>query len=327
MSRRPDSGHEVRTARVRTADGIELIVHRFGSETGVPVVCVHGTFSNHTYWLGTRGSGFGRALAAAGFEAWVVDLRGHGASPRPAADDAWDFEDWARLDLHATLRAAIARSGERGHDGVFTVGHSAGGAALLMALAAEPDVRRGVLGLVTAGTPLPWTQGFRGAGARAIRFASGLLGRFPARLLGLGPEDELPHVMRQWMTWNLNGEMIGRDGTDYAARLPMLRMPYLSLAGAGDALFAPPHACRALFERMGSADRTFVVCGTEHGFERDFGHPDLIASRAARDAVWPLIVDWLRVRRAGEASEDGAAADAAAHTAANIEESGDPNAS
>lgn len=289
---------DVRVQPVRTADGLDLAVHRVGSPDGMPVVCVHGTFSNHTYWVGTRGSGFARALAARGFEAWVVDLRGHGRSPRPGRRDAWDFEDWARHDVAATLESALEHARGAGHRGVFAVGHSAGGAALLMALCADAHLRAGVHGLVTAGTPLPWVQGFRGMGARAIRAASTLLGRFPARLLGLGPEDELPGVMRQWMGWNLRGRLVGRDGTDYGSRLALIEQPYLGLAGADDRMFAPPHACRALHDRLGSVDRSLVVCGRAQGFGTDYGHPDLIASRAARDEVWPVVLDWIE-RRAG----------------------------
>ena len=65
---------------VTTADNVSLTVHRIGDPTGVPVLLAPGTFTNWSFWLGTRGTGFARELAARGFEAWVIDFRGHGFS-------------------------------------------------------------------------------------------------------------------------------------------------------------------------------------------------------------------------------------------------------
>jgi len=288
---------EVRVRRLSAGDGLELALHCVGPEGGAPVLCVHGTFSNHRYWLGTRGSGFARELAGHGFEAWVLDLRGHGDSAMPRRGQPADFDAWARLDLAAGLRAALDAADRRGTPG-FAVGHSAGGATLLMALAAEPDLRERLDGLVLAGTPLPWTQGFRRTGARLVRLATWLMPRFPARLLGLGPEDELNGVMRQWMGWNLRGRMTGHDGLDYGAALPSVRVPTLAVAGAADRLFAPPASCQALLERLGGPDRTFLLAGRENGFDTDYGHADLIASPHARVELWPRLIEWLEARRA-----------------------------
>ncbi|HEX2166362.1 MAG TPA: alpha/beta fold hydrolase, partial [Longimicrobiales bacterium] len=125
--------------RVTTEDDVAITVHRIGDRAGVPVVLAPGTFSNWSFWLGTRGTGFARYLAGPGFEAWVVDLRGHGSSQRPAPGQRWNFDDWGRLDLPAVIRAVTAE-GRR----PLLVGHSAGGASVLAALAGAPDVERKV---------------------------------------------------------------------------------------------------------------------------------------------------------------------------------------
>jgi predicted alpha/beta hydrolase len=180
---------------------------------------------------------------------------------------------------------------------VLAIGHSAGGASLLAALAGEPGLRERVAALVIVATPLPWLQPWRRAAARTLRAVAGLGHRFPARLLRLGPEDEPAGVMRQWLGWNLDRRWVGDDGTDYVARLPAITAPVLGLVGAGDRSWSPPHACRALIELLGSRDRAFHVCGTDTGFTRDFGHADIIAGRAARAEVWPIVLDWLDARR------------------------------
>jgi predicted alpha/beta hydrolase len=285
---RRDTPHAV--IRLRASDGVRLSLHAVGPVDGTPVLLVPGTFSNHSFWLGTRGTGFARHLAAAGYRAFALDPRGHGDSQRPGPGDHWTFDDWARRDLPAAIRH-IAR-----HRPLFLVGHSAGGAVVLVALAARPELQEHVRGAVVLATPLPWLQPLRRVFAHAIRLLSLAAGRFPARLLGIGPEDELARVMAQWMTWNLRGRWRGDDGTDYGARLRDVRVPVLAMAGAGDRLWAPPRAVRGLLDLLASPDRTFVVCGRDDGFSRDFDHNGLVISRPARSQVWPRIVDWLDAR-------------------------------
>lgn len=295
---------EVRRDNVIAADGTRLALYRVG-EPGRPVVLLMpGTFSNHTFWLGTKGRGMAWALAESGFEAVVLDPRGHGGSDRPpgrgrggsgdgrsAGGGEWTFEHWGRVDVPA----AVAHVAEPDRPALL-VGHSAGGASMLIALAGEPDIRHHVAGVVVLATPVPWLQRWRRVSAWGIRSLSRLLGRFPARLVGLGPEDELPGVMSQWMTWNLRGEWLGEDGIDYVRALADVRVPVLGMSGAGDTLFAPPHACRTLVEMVGAGDRRYELAGRETGFSEDFDHPGIVVSRAAREEVWPRVLGWLRER-------------------------------
>ena len=283
--------------RITTADNVSIAVHRLGDPAGTPVILAPGTFSNWSFWLGTRGTGFAREIAARGFEAWVMDFRGHGFSQRPAPGQRWNFDDWGRLDVPAVVRT-VAAEGRR----PLLVGHSAGGASVLAALAGTPGLERDVAAAVIVATPLPWLQRWRRVAAWSMRTASRHMSAFPARLLRLGPEDELAGVMEQWMDWNLNGHWVGRDGTDYSVELGALTLPLLFIAGTGDHRFAPPAACRGLFDLMaGSSDHLFVEAGIDTGFSRDFGHVDLIVSPDARHEIWPLIADWLAAHAAASA--------------------------
>ena len=279
---------DVRRETIVAADGTRLALFRVGPPAGPPVMLMPGTFSNHTFWLGTRGHGMAWALAEAGFEAVILDPRGHGASERPDGQD-WTFDHWGRVDVPAAIEAATRDGGK-----TLLVGHSAGGASMLIALAGEPELRERVAGLVTLATPVPWLQRWRKVGAWAVRLGSRVLGRFPARILGLGPEDELPGVMAQWMTWNLKGRWVGEDDLDYVAELARVRVPVLAVSGAGDTVFAPPEACRGLLEMVGTDDATYVLAGHDTGFSEDFDHPGIVVSKAAHEEVWPLVTDWLR---------------------------------
>ncbi|HSJ14566.1 MAG TPA: alpha/beta fold hydrolase [Longimicrobiales bacterium] len=279
---------DVRTRFLTTADDVRIAVHACGADGAPRVLLVPGTFSNSSFWFGTRGTGFGRFLADSGYEAWSLDPRGHGASARPPRGVRWDFDDWARHDVASAIGAAAS-----GGNPVVVVGHSAGGAAALAALAAEPRLRGKVRSAIILATPGPWILRWRALAARAALLGARLLPRFPARLLRLGPEDELPGVIEQWMRWNLGGHWRGDDGTDYTAALTGLELPMLFVAGTGDRLWAPPAACRELYEQVGSRDKTFLLCGTHAGFSEDFDHVSLVVGRAARREVWPLVRNWL----------------------------------
>jgi predicted alpha/beta hydrolase len=290
-----DRRQAVRRQDIVADDGTRLALYRVGDPDATPVLLVPGTFSNHTFWLGTRGRGLAWTLADAGLEAVVLDPRGHGGSER-STGGSWDFDDWGRVDVPAAVRAVTPDGGR-----ALVVGHSAGGAAILIGLAGEPEIRARAAGAVLLATPVPWLQRWRRIGARVIRAGSRLLGRFPARLLRLGPENELPGVMAQWMTWNLRGEWRGADGLDYGSELSSVRTPVLAMSGAGDRVFAPPDACEGLIDMLGSEDRTYRLAGRATGFSEDFDHPGIVVSKAARKEVWPRVVDWLRDHDPGRA--------------------------
>ncbi len=280
---------------IRADDGVELAVYRSdGGGGGLPLLMVHGTFSNRTFFFGREERGLGWYLAARGFDVWVAELRGHGRSGDAGLRERWDFEDWIRRDAPALVGAVCAATG---HDRLVWVGHSAGG-VIGYALAGlgrkESDA---IAALVTAGSPAPTGLGplqypMAAAGLTLTR----LLGRFPARLLGIGPEDEHPGIFSQWMRWNLRGRWHGDDGTDYFANARRIETPVLALAGGGDRFIAPPALCRDLAWATSSVDRTVVVCGRAGRFSENYNHHRLIASSPAREEVWPLIGDWIAAR-------------------------------
>jgi pimeloyl-ACP methyl ester carboxylesterase len=273
--------------RVVAADGTELALHRLGDDSGPPVLLVPGAFSDHRFWLGTRQTGFGRAAAERGFSVRVLDPRGHGASARAVPGAAWRFRDWIRHDVPAAVRAATA-GGRR----AVVVAHSAGGAAALAAAGFDREVTERIAGIAALSTPSPDAGLYRRGAALAARLLSAALGRFPARALGLGGEDELGGVMAEWMGWNAAGVWRWPGGPDLLAALRPAPFPVLIATGSGDRLFAPPGECRELAEYLG-ARAVFREFGRSTGCSVDYTHPGLLVSRSARDEVWPVILDWM----------------------------------
>jgi alpha-beta hydrolase superfamily lysophospholipase len=279
----------VSTRRFPATDGVQLALHRLRAfrDRRPALLLVHGAFTSHRFWLHApdgKGGGLAHFLGAAGFDVWLADLRHHGDSAREPRPLAWTFEDWVLRDAPAF----VARVHEE-TDGapLAWLGHSAGGAAglcwLTRVAAAAP------LGaIVTFGTPGPRRLGpIRWALAAATIALARALGRFPARALRVGSEDEAAGILADWMRWSVRGGWVGGDGFDYFAALAAVRTPYLAVAGASDRVFAPAAACRQVVERIG-ADRKALTIAP------GLSHRGLVLGGKARDACWPGVSTWLK---------------------------------
>jgi pimeloyl-ACP methyl ester carboxylesterase len=109
--------------RVRGAGGVEIATYHLGGD-GPPVMLMHATGFHGRCWLPLV-----PALADQ-FSLWSIDLRGHGSSGK-APDHRYD--DWTYFvdDLFAVLDS-LGLQGWRG------IGHSLGGAVLLVAEHRQP---------------------------------------------------------------------------------------------------------------------------------------------------------------------------------------------
>lgn len=115
---------------VPTTDGLTLALHEHGG-SGRPTLLCHATGFHGAVW---------EPLSAAlgdGFERWAVDFRAHGASPVPPGSSL----DWSDMgdDVLAAVDAVDAPTGS-----ILGVGHSMGGAALLLAEQARPGTFAGM---------------------------------------------------------------------------------------------------------------------------------------------------------------------------------------
>jgi pimeloyl-ACP methyl ester carboxylesterase len=109
--------------RVRGAEGVEIATYHLGGD-GPPVVLMHATGFHGRCWIPLS-----RRLTPY-FTVWAVDQRGHGASGKAPGRD---YRDWNLFvdDLFAVMEA-LGETEWRG------IGHSLGGAVLLMAEARKP---------------------------------------------------------------------------------------------------------------------------------------------------------------------------------------------
>lgn len=302
---------------------------------GTPVLLCHGMGSNRFNLDGPGRTSLARHLHARGFDVWLVELRGAGESRRglalPPIAWRWTFEDYVQHDAPAALDLVRRRTGR---DKVLWVGHSLGGMvayALLMTPAADR-----VAGAVTLASPgmshvgrgafERWTPLRSLLRFAPERIPTGRLARLGAPLAGplaklleapltewgfrpenreldvirfmmrRGVEDLSRSLLAEFARWTEARRMSDRyDLFSFTDHLERVKVPMLVVAGARDGL-TPPEDLSAVFDRLGSSDKTFVLAGRAGGFSHDYGHVDLVLSRNAAREVHPVVGDWLEKR-------------------------------
>lgn len=310
-----------------TDDGWQLALARYrptGPARKYPLVLSHGFAGTALiYDLGSRWS-LARYLAAAGFDAFCVDLRGRRQSwpgGKPDRARQWSFDDLALRDLPAAVEAACAATGA---DGAFWLGMEMSGQAVYAA--AISGTASKVRGAVTFGSPaltpasakvpgvtsaprgrrhgrVPFRAGARPAGpvlaygrSKQLESSFRMAHTDPlpvARYFRNGVPDESAVLADQFTDWVRSGVMRSLDGTTvWSDRLEEVRLPLLMVAAASD-LQRPPDAVEATARAVGAEDVTFVRAGIEGGFAVDYGHDDLLVCEQAQHDVFPLVRDWL----------------------------------
>ena len=324
----------------RTADGASLALHRLRPperRAAEPVILLHGLGANR-YNLDFSPApehSLAEAYSRAGFDAWVLELRGAGASAPPPGRRDWTFEDYLEQDLPAAIELVLHHSGAQQ---VHWVGHSMGG-MLLYAYLLGPHgavVRSGV----TMGSPVRFTDGARRfalelrmawllnvlrrvpvrqftrwtaplAGRVQHRFSAPLANwdNIEAKVLRhasyLATGDLAPSLAREFLRWACDGAYGTSDGTvSWTESLSKIQQPILVVAGGGDRLCLVPDV-RFAYETLGGDAVEYLELSRAAGFGQDYGHIDLVFGRDAPRQVFPRLIDFVRRHDSGLARAAG----------------------
>lgn len=236
---------------VPSSGGVTVAIHEHGGQ-GRPTLLCHATGFHGAVW-----EPLSTALGE-GFERWALDFRGHGASTGPAEQDL----RWTAVadDVLAVVDALDLPAGE-----VLGVGHSMGGACLLLAEQARPGTFAG-LWLYEPITPPPAALASIAGGDRLAEGALRRRASFPSRPEALANYAAKPplHALRAdaLHAYVRHGFTDGDDGAVHLAcrpeaesqvyrgggghgayeRLPEVRCPVVVACGGesqGPAVFAP----------------------------------------------------------------------------------------
>ncbi|RMO97697.1 Esterase/lipase/thioesterase protein [Pseudomonas syringae pv. philadelphi] len=275
---------------------VELVVTRLGrvdqpDVRGVPVILLHGSFSNRRFWYSPKGVGLGAYLARAGYDLWIPEMRGHGLSSRNQSYRANCVAQYARFDLPAIAAFVVEQSAQVPH----WIGHSLGGTTLAAALGGQYLGTESVASVALFGSqvsrtywplkipPLQWLARLL---LRSFEHISGP--RFKS-----GPEDEPIGLVLESLRWHGLFGRFGEHDNHWWDGLKAVQVPVLAVAAVGDHQ-DPVWACRTLFDQIGGDQhKQFLCLGREHGFSDDFNHVQMLISKAAQQQVWPRVLGWL----------------------------------
>ncbi len=274
---------------IEMPEGGRIALHHFRPETitGLPLLLTHGTLSDMT-----TVRDLGRTLATHGFDCWLLEWGGHGEA-RPASSKQ-NFEYPAMHDVPLAIATVLEKTGR---EKLYWISHSGGGHMLLMHLARKPETEAAIAGAVLIGAQATDAalKPIEKWGARLLWVVTMVLNQTPQFLVRSGTEAEPTRLLAQWAVWSLQEKWLGADGFDYLAALSAIEIPALIIAGGADRI-APASGCRKFFDQLGSADKSWVLCSAQMGFSKDFSHGQLIRGRAARNEVFPKVLDWLLER-------------------------------
>lgn len=258
-------------------------------DRGVPVVLLHGSFSNSGFWLSSSGKGFASELVDAGFDPWLLEMRGHGDAPVNQQYKNNCVEVYGQYDLPA----AQSFIQEQTNQNAYWIGHSLGGVTIATSLASGALDKNLIRGVVFFGTqvsryPILLRMPF-------IRLAARLLLLRKKMIDGrkIGPEQEPVGIAREFVRWaGLFHGWKPKKGKSYWHDWRALSLPILGF-GAKKDRGDPAKSCKKLVEAT-QGDKSFLLLSKKEGFLKDYGHVDMIISKEAAQEVWPKAISWLK---------------------------------
>jgi len=315
--------------RAATVDGWRLALYRYrpaaftiGRE---PVLLCHGMLSNRFNVDLDEEVSLARFLRDRGFDAWVMELRGHGGSSRDAAGLAsggrgrfdWNVDDYIQRDIPAAIdHVRRATGAERVH----WFGHSMGG-MILYGACALPDVAARLRSAVLSDAPA--TFGPLKTRARLGRAYARLFPAVPPALVipFLGPLAWLmPGIMEPRygigdrrlimallanaiIPWGSSRALLqlcemlesGRfrseaGGVDYEQGAARMDFPLMVLSSARKLM--DEQAILFGFEQSVSERKQYLRFSRANGYSTDYTHSNLLLSASSRREVFPVIADW-----------------------------------
>jgi pimeloyl-ACP methyl ester carboxylesterase len=206
-----------------TVDGIRMHYYTEGSESGAPVVLVHGLGGRCEDWRGLA-----PFLARSGFHVFMPDLPGYGRSEKPA-----DFS----YSIQAEASAVIGFIDAMGLKQIDLGGWSMGGWIVQEVAAAHPDRISRLVIFDSAGlhvAPAWDTRLFTPVSSVELDQLDTLLMPHPPRVPPFIAQDILRVTRRNaWVIHRaLNAMLTGTDTTEKI--LPELKMPVLLVWGGLD---------------------------------------------------------------------------------------------
>jgi uncharacterized protein len=230
----------------RSRDGIDLKGWWMPARGSVraTVILAHGRDANRSFMVSRA-----RFLVAHGYDAFPIDLRGHGESGgrymTPGSVEALDI-----------LGAVDAARGRGAHGPFVVLGHSSGAVAALHAAARTPEIAAVIAdgAFISADSVLQRVTVIVGRDARASAAQ-----RFALRMVTWLLQSRGGRAFARWAFYLRSGvHMDPRDADALPAIAALGTRPVLFIVGAQDAL-APPDDARRMYAAAASPTKDLLI--------------------------------------------------------------------
>lgn len=284
---------------MRTDDGWALradVDEPEGEPVGVAVLA-HAMMARRTEFDRPQGAGLRQRLLARGWRVISFDFRGHGDSgPRPSEGGQYSYDNLVTRDMPAIH--AFARARDRKKRRIVLVGHSLGGH---VGLAAQGTGLVAFDRIVAVAANL-WMQPLEPSAARhalrllmlrAVDETARRVGRFPARALRMGSDDEARAYFHDLGRFARTGRWTSADGAvDYLASLASVKVPVLQVVSEGDRMACRPEGGERFLRHCGGPQELLRVDQADDGGPPP-GHMGIVTSGRI-DCTWNHVETWMR---------------------------------
>lgn len=280
----------------------QIAIHRFhsGPSPYPPLLLIHGSIENGKIFYSGSGKGLAPYLAQNGFDVFVADLRGKGASrPSVTRKSPASQTDTIEGELPFLVNTVKEISGS---DALHLGAHSWGGVLLMSAYALFHE-QWNVKSMIFFGTKrrigirtfekfrtidLGWTL----LGSAATFFC----GYLPAKKLRMGSDDEPGKFYFQLNRWVYSKNWIDPEThTDYRAKLRTLRLPPLHFyTGIHDRLLGHPRDVQRLADETGQPHAAVHILGKHNGNRHNYNHINILTHPDAVNDHFPEVLELFR---------------------------------
>ncbi len=276
----------------------EIAIHRFKNKKSnfPPILLIHGSIENGKVFYSKSGKGLAPYLAQQGFDVYVADLRGRGASkPAVSRHSRTSQTDTITEELPAIINKVKEVSG---YDSLHFGAHSWGGVLLLCTYAlyhTQLDINSMIflatkrrISIKSLNRFLTIDVGWTVLG----RILNSIFGYFPAKKIKVGSDNEASRFYLQNNAWVYTKTWIDPEtGFDYRDKLSTIELPPVYFyTGVGDKVLGHPSDVKKLAEESGIQEAVTIL-SKENGNLHDYDHVNILTHPDAVKDHFPKIAE------------------------------------
>ena len=286
-----------------TADGEQLHIMHISKagQQGMPVLMIHGMVEDGRIFYHKSGKGLGSYLAQQGFDVYVADRRGVGAStPKITEASTHGQTETIVEDIPRLIEFVLQASGSKK---LGLVAHSWGGVNVNAALARRTDLIDKVIASVYFASKrtvrvrnleryfkisLIWNRMSQSLAKRK--------GYLPAVKYKLGSENETVKTHRQCVEWVQNKKWVDSDdGFDYGQSLKTVKLPpTLYYAAVRDFSMGHRSDVKNFMIESGPHESHYCLLSKKAGNKLDYDHINLLTAPECVDDHFSEVIAWFK---------------------------------